>query len=116
MKKFLLLIHEDIDRLSKMSEEEIQQDIAEMSSWVEELVKFDSFISGEPLENDYKMVGTQVWTDGPFFDSKDGISGYMMIQAENLDQAAEIAAQCPHIIQGKISMEVRPIMEIPQSS
>jgi hypothetical protein len=114
MKKFLLLIREDLDRLSQMSEAEIQQDIAEMNAWVEELIKFDSFISGEPLENESKIVGSQVATDGLFIDSKEGISGYLIIQAENLDQAAEIATQCPHIIQGKISMEVRPIMEIPQ--
>ncbi|WP_439585364.1 YciI family protein [Dyadobacter bucti] len=116
MKKFLLLIREDISRLSQMSEEEMQQDIAEMNSWVEELIRFDSFISGEPLENDFKLVGKQVPTDGLFIDAKEGISGYLMIQAENLEQAAAIAEQCPHIIEGKISIEVRPIMEIPQSS
>jgi len=116
MKKFLLLIREDLNRLAQMSEEEMQQDIAEMNSWVEELVKFDSFVAGEPLENESKTVGKALATDGPFIDSKEGISGYMIIQAENLEQAAAIAAQCPHILQGKISMEVRPIMEIPQDS
>lgn len=114
MKKFLLLIREDITRLSQMSEEEIQQDIAEMNSWVEELVRFDTFIAGEPLENEYRMVGKQVETDGLLMDAKEGISGYLMIQAESLQQAAAIAAQCPHIIQDKISIEVRPIMEIHQ--
>ena len=114
MKKFLLLIREDIDRLSQMSEEEMQQDIAEMNSWVEELIKFDSFIAGEPLENESRMVGKEVATDGPFIDSKEGISGYMMIQAEDIEQAAAIAEQCPHVVQAKISIEVRQIMEIPQ--
>lgn len=114
MKKFLLLIREDITRLSQMSEEEIHQDISEMNAWVEELIKFDSFISGEPLENESKIVGKQVATDGLFIDSKEGISGYLMINAESLEQAAAIAEQCPHIIQGKVSIEVRQIMEIPQ--
>jgi hypothetical protein len=114
MKKFLLLIREDINRLSQMSEEELQQDIAEMNSWVEELIKFDSFIAGEPLENESKLVGKQVATDGLVMDAKEGISGYMMIQAENLEQAAAIAEQCPHVIQGKISIEVRQIMEVEQ--
>ena len=116
MKKFLLLIREDVSRLAQMSEEELQQDIAEMNSWVDELIKFDSFVAGEPLENESKTVGKALATDGPFIDSKEGISGYMIIQAENLEQAAAIAALCPHIREGKISMEVRPIMEIPQES
>ena len=114
MKKFLLLIREDLTRLSQMSEEEIHQDIAEMNSWVEELVRFDTFIAGEPLENESRIVGKQVGTDGLLMDAKEGISGYLMIQAESLQQAAAIAAQCPHIIQDKISIEVRPIMEIQQ--
>jgi hypothetical protein len=113
MKKFLLLIREDIDRLARMSEEEVKQDIAEMNSWVEELAAFNNFISGEPLENDYKLVGKHVPTDGLFMEAKEGISGYLIIQAESLEQAAAISEQCPHIIQGKISIEVRPIMEIP---
>ncbi|SKB80523.1 YciI family protein [Dyadobacter psychrophilus] len=116
MKKFLLLIREDMGRLAQMSEEEMQQDIAEMNGWVEELIKFDSFVGGEPLENESKTVGKPIATDGPIIDSKEGISGYMIIQAENLEQAAAIASQCPHIVQGKINMEVRPIMEIPQES
>ena len=114
MKKFLLLIREDLARLSGMSEEEMQQDIAEMNSWVEELIKFDSFIAGEPLENESRIVGKQVDTDGLLMDAKEGISGYLIIQAETLQQAAAIAAQCPQIIQDKISIEVRPIMDTQQ--
>lgn len=114
MKKFLFLIREDIDRLSQMSEQELQQDIAEMNSWVEELIKFDAFISGDPLENASRIVGNQVATDGLYIDSKEGISGYLIIKAENMEQATAIATQCPHIVQGKISIEVRQIMETGQ--
>ncbi len=111
MKKFLLLIREDIARLQQLTEEEMMQDIAEMNSWVEELIKKDQFISGEPLENDAKWVG-QVATDGPFVEVKEGISGYLMIMAKDLDHAAQIAGQCPHVLQQKINIEVRPIMNI----
>ncbi|MCF2489205.1 YciI family protein [Dyadobacter sp. CY347] len=114
MQKFLFLIREDLDRLSQMSEQELEQDIAEMNSWVEELIKFDNFISGDPLENASRIVGRQVATDGMFIDSKEGISGYFIIKAANMEQAVAIATQCPHIVQGKISIEVRQIMETPQ--
>jgi hypothetical protein len=114
MQKFLFLIREDIDRLAQMSEQELQQDIAEMTSWVEELIKFDNLISGDPLENASRIIGNQVPTDGLFIDSKEGISGYLIIKAENMEQAAAIAAQCPHIVQHKISIEIRQIMETQQ--
>ena len=111
MKKFLLLIREDIARLQQMSEEEIGQDIAEMTSWVEELAKQDLFVAGEPLENESKLVG-QVATDGPFVEAREGISGYLMIMATDLAHAAQLASQCPHVLQQKINIEVRQIMEI----
>lgn len=111
MKKFLLLIREDIARLAQFTEEEMMQDIAEMNSWVEELAQQDKFIGGEPLENESKMVG-HVATDGPFVEAREGISGYLMIMAEDLDEAAAIAGQCPHVLQQKISIEVRQIMNI----
>lgn len=112
MKKFLLLIREDINRLEEMSEAQMNEDIAEMTAWVEELARFDHFVSGDPLENESEIVGKPVATDGPFLDAKEGISGYFIIQADNFTQAVAIANQCPHIIQGKISIEVRPIMDI----
>lgn len=112
MKKFLLLIREDIARLQQMSEEELGQDIAEMNSWVEELAQQDLFVAGEPLENESKFVGRQVATDGPFLEAREGISGYLIIMAKDLAQAAQMASQCPHVLQQKISMEVRPVMNM----
>ena len=47
--------------------------------------------------------------DGPFIDAKEGIAGFQIILAENLDQAAEIALTCP-LVRNEISIiEVRPI-------
>lgn len=113
MKKFLLLIREDLNRLSQMSPQELEQDIQTMTQWVEELAKFNTFIAGEPLESEARIVSkNHVSSDGPFIEANEGISGYFIIQAETLDQAVEIAAECPHVVEDKISIEVRPIMEM----
>lgn len=111
MKKFLLLIREDIARLQQMSDVEIEEDIAEMNSWVEKLTQQDLFVAGEPLENESKLVG-QVATDGPFIEAKEGISGYVIVMAADLEQAAQLASQCPHVRQQKISIEVRQILNL----
>lgn len=112
MKRFMLLIREDLGRLEQLSQDQMEMEIAEMNDWVKELTKFDNFEAGEPLENEVKLVGKFVATDGPFVEAKDGISGYMIIRAMDIDQASEIANQCPHVLNGTISIEVRPIMEI----
>jgi hypothetical protein len=45
-------------------------------------------------------------TDGPFIETKEAIGGYYVIEARDLDQALELAAQCPSAI-----IEVRPVMD-----
>jgi hypothetical protein len=51
-----------------------------------------------------------VVSDGPFIEAKEAISGYIIITAENLEQAASISQTCPLVINGTAVIEVRPIM------
>jgi len=51
--------------------------------------------------------GKQTVTDGPFVETKEALGGYYLIDADNLDEAIEIAKQCPAAFGG---VEVRPIM------
>jgi hypothetical protein len=45
-------------------------------------------------------------TDGPFAETKEGLGGYYLIEAANLDEAIEIAKDVPAPFGG---VEVRPI-------
>ena len=49
-------------------------------------------------------------TDGPFADTKEVFGGYYLFQADNLDDAIEIAARIPAARLGG-SVEVRPVLE-----
>jgi hypothetical protein len=68
---------------------------------------------GNPLQRSGKLVtGKQrSVTDGPFAEAKDLINGYTLIQADDLNQAAELAKGCP-MLDGGGSVEVRPIMKM----
>jgi hypothetical protein len=48
-------------------------------------------------------------TDGPFAESKDMITGSLLIEAKSLDEAAELARQCP-VFEYDGSVEVRPLL------
>jgi hypothetical protein len=48
-----------------------------------------------------------VVTDGPFAETKEALGGYYLIEAADLDEAIDIAKQCPARFGG---VEVRPIM------
>ena len=53
-------------------------------------------------------------TDGPFAETREQLGGFYLIEADNLDQAIAIASRIPTARDG--SIEVRPIMPIPQAS
>jgi len=48
-------------------------------------------------------------TDGPFADTKEIFAGFYLLEADDLDQATEIAARIPAIRLGG-SVEIRPIV------
>jgi hypothetical protein len=53
--------------------------------------------------------GKPLVTDGPFADTKEVFGGYYLYEADNLDQATEMAARIPTLRIGG-TIEVRPIM------
>ncbi len=68
---------------------------------------------GHPLEGGGKIVrGKPVSvSDGPFAEAKDLIGGYTLIEASDLNHAAEIAKGCP-ILEVGGAVEVRPVMKM----
>ena len=113
MEKFLLLVREDLNILREISAEEHYIGIRQMLKWVESLAESGNYTGGEPLFATGKYVSREnVLSDGPFIESKEGISGYIFLQAENLEQAASIAQTCPLVMQDKMVLEVRPIMTL----
>ena len=112
MKRFLLLIREDLKRLENLSEEQMNAEIGIMTTWVEELTKTGNFIQGDPLENGMRLATSdKVLSDGPFIEAREAVTGYTMIKANNIDQAAELAMACPLVQTGNIKIEIRPILD-----
>ena len=68
---------------------------------------------GQPLERVGKVVAgkNKTITDGPYAETKDIIGGFSIVQAKDLDQAAQLASGCP-IIEAGGSVEVRPVMQL----
>lgn len=100
-------------RRSAMGTPELaQQSMQRWLSWVRDLdTKGHLKNRGQPLENSGKMVrgNKKVVTDGPFAEVKDLVAGFMIVQASDIAQAAELAKGCP-ILEGDGAVEVRPVM------
>jgi hypothetical protein len=56
-----------------------------------------------------QAAGELLITDGPFADTKEVFGGFYLLEADNLDQATEMAARIPVLRHGG-AVEIRPLM------
>jgi hypothetical protein len=83
-------------------------------TWLQDLAKRGHIKDqGQPLDPAGKIVAgrEKTVTDGPFVEAKDLVGGYTLVNATNLDEAAELTKGCPIFDRGG-SVEVRPIMKM----
>ena len=96
------------------SPEQMQKTMEKWTAWFKGL-SAKGYLKdyGHPLEATGKVVlGNQkAVNDGPFAEAKDVVGGFSIIEANNLDHAAEIAKGCP-ILEAGGSVEVRPIQKL----
>jgi hypothetical protein len=103
----LLLRGMDWDR--GLSPEEIQNVMSRWIAWFDRLTEQGKARAGQPLTNRGKVISGkkgQTVSDGPFAESKETVAGYILLQVDNLEEAVEIAKECPGLDYG-ISVEVR---------
>jgi hypothetical protein len=97
------------DNLDKAEKEAREKHLAAWAAWMSKLIKAEQLESGYPLEANGKRIdsdGTQAFH---FPDTTEG--GFIVIKAESLDQAAEIAQSSPIIKNGGYIL-VRPCGEM----
>ncbi|MHB8481466.1 MAG: YciI family protein [Nitrospiria bacterium] len=116
MNEFIFLYRntDEAHREAMGSPEKAQQSMKKWRVWLKGLTDGGHLKSiGQPLERVGKVVGgkKKTVTDGPYAETKDIIGGYSIVEAKNLDQAAQFAAGCPVLEYGG-SVEVRPVMQL----
>ena len=114
-KSAYMLLFRGNDWAKGLSPEQMQQVMAQWMAWFEGLMASGKAKSGHPLEASGKIVtsrnGRNVISDGPFAESKEAIGGYFFLDVAGLDEALEIAQQCPGLPYG-IGVEVRPVADM----
>ena len=97
----------------ELTQEQLQQVVLDWAAWFEGLTKQGKALGGHPLEREGKIVSGKgrVISDGPFAESKEAIGGYFYLRVADMDEALEIARQCPGLEYGA-QVEVRPVAEM----
>jgi hypothetical protein len=117
--KYMLLIHQvdtptprDPEAWARLSEAEQQAVVADYQA----ITANPNVTPGNQLDEPETATtvrvqdGRTLTTDGPFVELKEAVGGYMILEADDLDGAIEVAARVPAARLGG-AVEVRPIVE-----
>lgn len=113
--RYMLLIYGEE---AAMTEED--QRIEPWMEYTKNLIESGCYLAGDgllPTETATTVRvrnGERLITDGPFAETKEQLGGYYLVDCPNLDEAIEWAGKIPNV--GKGSIEVRPVMDVPEPS
>jgi len=114
MKEFMLFIRNEGNLLEELSLEQQQDHVQKVGNFIKELVEEQKMKAAQPLEMKGSIISFRngKFIDGPFNETKEVISGYYHLLAENLEEAVQIAKNDPRFEDGDWRIEVRPIMKV----
>jgi hypothetical protein len=113
--RFLCLVYHEEEKLAALSQSQMDSLVGACIGWVEELEKGGHHILSAGLQSVRSAAtvrlrnGKLSTTDGPFAETKEYLGGFTLINANDFDQALQLAAKFPAA--GIGSMEVRPVIE-----
>lgn len=107
MKEFVMIIR--LEQLPEInySPEEMQAGMRVWEKWVDDIIARNILVSrGNRLADDGRTIRNgKIITNGPFVETKEIIGGYLIIRANSIDEAADIAKSAPLV--GTGSIEIR---------
>ncbi|UPK69793.1 YciI family protein [Chitinophaga filiformis] len=109
MKEFVLIFRTSNNADFKPSPEQIQERMNWLAGIASQNKLVDKGNSLSPLSAKTVRPGNVV-TDGPYTEIKEFVAGYVIVRADNLDDATELAKDNPVLKSGG-NVEVREIMK-----
>jgi len=110
----VLLLHK-ADRAAEAGKPLLAEFQNKLGMLVDEMKQAGVFLGHESLTPSAKarrlqrIAGKNTWTDGPFTESKELISGYTILKADSMQEAIEWAARYAEIL-GDIEVDVREVV------
>jgi hypothetical protein len=95
-----------------LSQQELQAAMDKVMTWFEGLNVRGKVKASQPLGAQGRTISGGnggLVVDGPFAESKEAVGGYLVLRADNLNEAVEIARSMPTLKYGN-TVEVRPIL------
>jgi hypothetical protein len=113
--KYLCLIYENEKNWETMPQGDAEAIMKEYFGFTENIRKNGKYVAGEALQPTPTATTVRVrngkvsTTDGPFAETKEQLGGFYLIEANDLNDAIQVAAKIPSARLGAI--EVRPVVD-----
>jgi hypothetical protein len=110
LREFILLFRQPSFDYKDASPKEMQALSKQWNKWWKNIESQGKLANRGPrLANEGKVLKAGgVITDGPFVEIREILGSFIIVRAENLDDATTLAHGCPALDQGG-SVEVRPV-------
>jgi hypothetical protein len=118
--KYLCMIFFDERKLDALSRQEHQALVNESLAYDDVLRKSGHLLANQALQSVHAATtirpggGKMATIDGPFAETKEQIGGFILMAAQDLNEAIQLASGIPAIRLGGV--EVRPIKELTDST
>ncbi len=114
MKEFMLFIKSEGNPVAELSPEQQQEHVQKVGGFIKKMVEQGKMKAAQPLEMEGSILSYDngSFIDGPFNETKEVISGYYHILAEDLNDAIAIAKEDPRFEDGSWRIEIRPVMVV----
>ncbi len=110
MKQFMFLFKGGDDVWDAKTPKEQEEHMQHWYQWIDEITEKNKYVGGErlyPHGNTLTDGGGKV-TDRPLTEAKELIGGYIVVKADSLDEATQMAKGCPGL-QWESDVEVREV-------
>ncbi len=99
-----------VDAEAKASPAEMQAMYAKFGEWQAKFKDHLTDLGGRLGEGRLVTDGSTAPKDGPLVEVKELVGGYMIVTADSLDQAIEVAEACPGLVRPGSGVEVIEII------
>jgi hypothetical protein len=111
MKEFMLIFRHTPITDFQMSPEQMQAEIKKWQDWIGGIAAQGKFVNTNQLGFEGKTLKpNHVISDGPYAEVKEIIGGYVIVKANSIDEAVQLADGCP-ILSVNGNVEIRNIMK-----
>ncbi len=116
--RYLCLIYENEKEWESKPQAETEAIMGEYYAFTEDIRSKGQLVAGEALQPTPTATTVRVrngkisTTDGPYVETKEQLGGFYLIDAQDLNEAIQVASRIPSARFG--SIEVRPVIDFSQ--